>query len=184
MANHNDSELKLAAAKLFHRHLQFWASPKFEREAEWLTEISALPRVTVTRLSDEVLLDRGMLPNDCHTNCYAAAKGDPSGKTRHVFGWIVEAAGLLCHSVLETAGSWSCPTPVVVPSTPTFEFIPDPEIHLVAGALHRRGVANPVVLRKEPAGLIELHRQFSDFLDGSTKVLPDNALLGRYLSPD
>ncbi|MBA1157060.1 hypothetical protein [Microvirga mediterraneensis] len=151
------------------RNAEQMAFPATEWEANTLAEVLALPRVTVTRPPEEQLLAAGMLPYDCHANCFAQAANDPDRVSRHVFGWLIYGSDLILHSVVETRGHWLCLTPQSVQAPSQFQFIPDPFIEWLDtgdGGRHafRCGVRLPKALRKYPAYHLRMWDELNDLM--------------------
>lgn len=116
------------AEHLLLYNLEEYGFPPSEFEASTLVEVLTLPRITVERPPEHQLLAIGMIPNDCHVNCWRQATNDTEGRSRHVTGWLISGASLILHSVAEIDGQWFCLTPQIVKGPNRFQFIPDQEI--------------------------------------------------------
>ncbi|MER8675338.1 hypothetical protein [Mesorhizobium sp. M0037] len=140
-------------ANLIRRNVESMAFPPSKIEAATYEEVSALPRVVVSRPPAEELLATGFVPYDCHRNCGEQAANDPDGKSRQVTGWLPHGEDLILHSVAIIENQWICLTPQLVPAPNRFEFIPDlilsgamqmaapPGQHSVMGMRYRRHFA-------------------------------------------
>jgi hypothetical protein len=151
------------------RNAEQMAFQATEWEANTLAEVLALPRVTVTRPPEEQLLAAGMLPYDCHANCFAQAANDPDRVSRHVFGWLIYGSDLILHSVVETRGHWLCLTPQSVQAPSQFQFIPDPLIEWLDTGdggryAFRCGVRLPKALRKYPGYHLRMWDELHDLM--------------------
>ncbi len=149
--------------ELILRNAALFASPITEWEKQAYTEVISLPRVIVTRPPKDQLLAAGMVPYDCHTNCFTQEANDPTKMSRHVFGWMICDADLILHSVVKMGTEWLCLTPQLVGLASRFEFIPDPLIEWrdaddgVSRVPYRRGAQLPDALRKHPEHRIKMH---------------------------
>ncbi|WP_292670730.1 hypothetical protein [Mesorhizobium sp.] len=165
----NNTLRKKELGELALRNAEQMAFPSTEWEANTLAEVLALPRVTVRRAPEEQLLAAGMLPYDCHVNCFAQAANDPDRMSRHVCGWLIYGSDLILHSVVETRGHWHCLTPQLVQAPSQFQFIPDSFIEWLEtsdGVRHafRGGVRLPRGLRKYPEHHLRMRDELHDLI--------------------
>lgn len=154
LAGSNLSQQMLSEIAL--RSAEELALPPSDWEAETLSEILALPRVTVTRPPVDGLLAAGMVLHDCHSNCASQAANDPDQLTRHFWGWWIYGPTAVLHSVVEMRGKWLCLTPQARPLPAKFQFIPDLAIEWrvshdgQSNEPYRGGIPVPNALRKYP----------------------------------
>ncbi|RWY70063.1 hypothetical protein EHI48_27135 [Rhizobium sp. WSM1325] len=156
-------------------NVESMAFPVSPEEAEVLASVLKLPRVTVTRPSQQNLLAMGMVAYDCHRNCAVYAESDPDGSTKHVWGWIIHGSDLILHSVVERGGLWRCLTPQHIPVPPHFTFIPDMTIEWLENAdgsrePFRNGARLPDALRKYPEDHIRMRDRFRELVDSGVSV--------------
>ncbi|RUM07649.1 hypothetical protein EFR84_08025 [Rhizobium chutanense] len=165
------------------------AFPPSPEEADALSEILTLPRVTVTRPSMDHLLAMGMAAYDCHRNCAAYAESYSDGSTRHVWGWIIHGADLILHSVVERGGLWRCLTPQYIEAPSHFPFIPDMTIEWRENAdgsrePHRNGTKLPNALRKYPEDHIRMRDRFRELIDSGMSVLDARSMVDATLGDE
>jgi hypothetical protein len=112
----------------FTRILDSWAFAPSDSEAQTVTEVQALPSITVEREPPERLEWARMKPRLCHDNCAWYQRNDPTREAKAVVGWLVEPTGnYVLHSVVSVGREYRCITPM--PGEPSrFQFIPDPDI--------------------------------------------------------
>lgn len=149
------------------RQAEELAFPASQWEADTLAAVLELPRLKVTRASEEKLLADGMARNACHPNCAALEERYPHD-IRHVTGWLISDYMLVLHSVVETRGRWICVTPQTTPSPPSFWFIPDPSIQWTYTPSEivplRVDVRVPNALRKYPEDHILMRDRFRELI--------------------
>jgi hypothetical protein len=143
------SEIALKSAEELAREPSAW-------EADTLSTILKLPRVVVTRPPVKDLIAAGMILHDCHSNCASQAANDPTGTSRHVWGWWIYGPTVVLHSVIEMQGRWLCLTPQARLLPSQFQFIPDSAIEWRVSSDEesnepfRDGVLLPNALRRYP----------------------------------
>ncbi len=164
-------------ADLIRRNVESMAFPPSEREAVTYAEVSAMPRVIISRPPEEDLLAAGFVHYDCHRNCGDQAANDPSGKSRHVSGWLPHGEDLILHSVAVIGNQWICLTPQLVPAPNRFAFIPDPYLEwrdTDGGATRtafRHGNEVPEALRKDPGRHIRMRDEFQTLVASGFSVI-------------
>jgi len=164
-ANEIVPKATLAVEELILRNVEAFAAPATEWEQQAYNEVIALPRVVVTRPPKDELLAADMVPYHCHSNCATQEANDPSGSSRHVFGWMVLGEDLILHSVVKMGSQWLCLTPQTVELSSRFDFIPDPLIEWrdaddgVSLVAYRHGKELPETLRKDPEHHIRMHSE-------------------------
>jgi hypothetical protein len=179
-----DSDL----ATLIRRNVEAMAFPPSEQEATICAEVSALPRVVVYRPPAEDLLAAGFVHYDCHRNCGDQAANDPSGRSRHVSGWLPHGEDLILHSVAVISDQWVCLTPQLVPAPNRFEFIPDTHLEwrdINGGATRiafRYGDEVPEALRKDPGRHIHMRDEFQALVSRGHSVIEARDLIARATS--
>lgn len=179
-----DSDL----AALIRRNVESMACPPSEMEAAIYAEVSALQRVVVYRPPAEDLLAAGFAHYQCHRNCSDQAANDPSGKSRHVSGWLLHGEDLILHSVAVIGDQWICLTPQLVPAPNRFEFVPD--IHLewrdIEGGstriAFRHGVEVPEALRRDPGRHIRMRDEFQALVERGHSVTDARDLIAKSAS--
>jgi len=109
-----------------------------------------------------------MVAQECHQNCKAYVKLDPTGESRMVSGWWKVDGGFVAHSVIENDTGMTCITPNFN-EVDEIEFSPDPEITWNANkegvyTPSRNGKALPKVLREHPDKRIAEAKRLRDNL--------------------
>jgi hypothetical protein len=174
-----DSDL----AALIRRNVESMAFPPSEREMVTYAEVSAMPRVIVSRPAAEDLLAVGFVHYDCHRNCGDQAVNDPSGKSMHVSGWLPYGEDLILHSVSIIGNQWICLTPQLVPAPNRFEFIPDPHLEwrdTDGGATRtafRHGNEVPEALRRDPSRHIRIRDELQALVARGHSVIDARDLI-------
>lgn len=161
--------LKSELTELILRNVESMAFPSSESEAATYLEVMALPHVVVDRPPTEDLLAAGFVHYDCHRNCAEQAAGDPSGRSRHVVGWLPYGEDLILHSVAKIEARWICLTPQLVPAPNRYEFIPDRYLEWRdrddgSKMAFRNGHEVPEALRKDPGRHIRMRDEFHALL--------------------
>ncbi|AZO68022.1 hypothetical protein EJ075_25985 [Mesorhizobium sp. M6A.T.Cr.TU.016.01.1.1] len=170
-------------ADLIRRNVQSMAFPPSEIEAAAYEEVSALPRVAVSRPPAEELLAAGFVPYDCHRNCGEQEASDLDGKSRQVTGWLPHGEDLILHSVAIIGNQWICLTPQLVPAPNRFEFIPDPHLewrNADGGATRtafRHGNEVPKALRRDPGRHIRMRDEFQALVARGHSVIEARNLM-------
>ena len=170
-------------ADFIRRNVESMAFPPSERESAAYAAVSMLPRVVVSRPPPEDLLAAGFVHYDCHRNCGDQAANDPSGKSRHVSGWLPYGEDLILHSVAVIGNQWICLTPQLVPAPNRFEFIPDPHLEwrdTDGGATRtafRYGNAVPEALRRDPIRHIRMRDKFQALVASGHSVIDARNLI-------
>lgn len=153
------------------------AFPASEMETTIYEEVSALPRVIVSRPPAEELLAAGFVHYDCHRNCGEQAANDPDGKSRYVAGWLPHGEDLILHSVAVIGNQWICLTPQLVPAPNRFEFMPDPYLEWrdrdggSTLSAFRREHKVPEALRKDPSRHIRMRDEFRALIATGLSVI-------------
>ncbi|MER9620693.1 hypothetical protein NKI98_04575 [Mesorhizobium sp. M0222] len=170
-------------ANLIRRNVESMAFPPSKIEAATYEEVSALPRVVVSRPPAEELLATGFVPYDCHRNCGEQAANDPDGKSRQVTGWLPHGEDLILHSVAIIENQWICLTPQLVPAPNRFEFIPDPHLEWrnadggATRAAFRHGNEVPKALRRDPGRHIRMWDEFQALVARGHSVIDARDLM-------
>lgn len=172
-------------AAQIRRNVEAMAFPPSEKEAVIYAEVSALPRVIVYRPPAENLLSAGFVHYDCHRNCGDQAANDPSGKSRHISGWLPYGEDLILHSVAIISNRWICLTPQLVPAPNRFEFIPDTCLewrHTNGGAtrtVFRHKDKVPEALRRDPGRHIRMRDEFQALVARGYSVIDARDLIAK-----
>lgn len=170
-------------ADLIRRNVESMAFPPSEIEAATYKEVSALPRVVVSRPPAEELLAIGFVHYDCHRNCGEQAANDPDGKSSHVAGWLPHGEDLILHSVALIGNQWICLTPQLVPMPDRFAFIPDPDLEWrnadsgTTRTAFRHGNEVPRALRKDSGRHIRLRDEFQALVAKGHSVIEARDLM-------
>lgn len=179
-----DSDL----AAQIRRNIESMAFPPSEKEAAIYADVSALPKVVVYRPPAKDLLAAGFVHHDCHRNCSNQATNDPSGKSRHVSGWLPHGEDLILHSVAVIGDQWICLTPQLVPAPNRFQFIPDTNLEwrdLNGGTTRiafRHGDAVPEALRRDPDQHIRMRDEFQKLVARGHSVIDARDLIAKAAS--
>lgn len=104
-----------------------WNFPPTEWEANVVRSLLDLPYVTAKRADEFSMRRWGMLPNECHANCYRAAL-QSGGRIKHVTGWWPQGGNFLSHSIIFENGEFICITPSRFGQVTDLVFIPDNRI--------------------------------------------------------
>ncbi len=170
---------------LIRRNVEAMAFPPSEREASLYAQVSALPRVVVNRPPAQALLSAGFVHYDCHRNCSDQAANDPSGKSRHITGWLPHGDDLILHSVAVIGEQWICLTPQLVPAPSRFEFIPDTHLEWrdtdggASRTAFRHGEKALEALRREPVRHIRMRDEFRALLARGHSVIDARDLVAK-----
>jgi hypothetical protein len=161
-------------------NIESMAFPPSREEADLLSRVLELPRVTVSRPDERRLLAMGMIPYNCHVNCAEFASSEKDSLTRHIWGWIIHGSDLILHSVVERQGHWRCLTPQYIKVSPDFTFIPDMAIEWVDTAdgirqAYRNGKKLPDALRRYPEDHILMRDKFRDLVASGMSPLDAQA---------
>ncbi len=146
-----------------------WTFQESDWERATVNELARMPRVEVTRESDEKLRDANLKPKDCHGNTCWYEANDPSGRWKRVTGWWPHGDTYVLHSVVSDGVRFICLTPQERDVPRRFDFIPDAKLVWRMDddreIFHRDGHDISVGLRGDPAAHIETMRRMKARLE-------------------
>lgn len=152
------------------RSIDDWAFELSDWEARIVSEIEALPAVTVHRAHPPIWAAHVIRQQYCHHNTHWFARNDPTRSATVVAGWAIDPSGNYpLHSVLRIGAGYQCMTTVMDDARTSFRFIPDPGLEASFDGREYRftrdGREVGVGVRRDPAATLAELRRIAARLD-------------------
>jgi hypothetical protein len=144
-------------------------APSSPEEDHLNDKIRALRFYDISRVAAEQLRFMEMEPQQCHQNAAAYVKLDPSGASRHVWGWWKRGGIFYLHSVVRAQGKLLCVTPNE--DNDPLKFAPDDEIEW----REEEGVMTPLRMGRKVPYLV---RDFPEEVISAANEARDELLAG------